>query len=220
MVPLSISRSVTCWLIAAPMRCGSWSTRSTAARAIYMATSCWRWPTPRPVASRKLSGRPMPFVNGFRTFRRKSSGRCCATRVSARNSPAPSRRPGCSRLLLHERLAHGFLAHLGPIFGGLRDNVSGLFPEHGLGLLCPEDPKLAVGNRPGLRICFVLHAARDLDGAIPVEHRCVVIRIGDEQGLVRGIREPVGRAVEGSRKFGRPLLRVAVGEIRDRVVAL
>src|SRR5204863_3019398 len=170
---------------------------------------------PRPAISTKPSGRPTPCGSTFQGVRRKSSGRCCATPVSARNSRTPSRRRGCSRLLLH-----AFLAYLGPIFGGLRDDIGGLFLERRHALLCPEDPKLAVSNRPGVWICFVSYSARDHDGAITVEPRRVVVRIGDEQGFVLGILEQVGRIIEGSRKFGRSLPRMAVGEIRNRVVAL
>src|SRR5207244_869612 len=170
---------------------------------------------PRLAVSRKPSGRPKPCDSAFQGVRQKSSGRCCATLVSARSSRAPSRRPGYSRLLLH-----GFLAHLGPILGGLRDDIGGLFLECRHGLLCPEDPKLAVGDRPGFRIRFVLYSPRDHDGAITVEPWCVVIRIADEQGFVLGIPEPVSRAIEGSQKFGRSFLRMPIGEIGDRIIAL
>src|SRR6266550_5286693 len=47
-----------------------------------------------------------------------------------------------------------------------------------------------------------------------------MLRIGGKEGPMLGARKPVGRIVEGEGKFARAFFRFAIGEIRDRIVAL
>ena len=90
------------------------------------------------------------------------------------------------------------------------DDTRGLLLEDRDAFLPSEHVELAVGNHPSLRIGLVLPAARDIDCAIAVELRRIAIGIGDEQPAMLGILEPIGRAVERRRKFGRSFLGMAV----------
>src|SRR5215467_2127549 len=125
-------------------------------------------------ASSRRKGWPKVFGSAFRHFPGTGSGRHCTIRACARSLTTHSNPRVCSCLI---RLRG--IAQFRPVIARLCDKAGGLCLEYRDGLLPCENIKLAVGDRPSLRIGIVLFAMRQVDRAIAAELRRIMIGVGD-----------------------------------------